>query len=60
MGVPSEVAAAVNAVERDLDKRDPALDQATGEQAPLAERVAAVGVTQVARFFIQVERLDGI
>jgi hypothetical protein len=44
--------------QRDLDERNPALDQPAREQAPLPEEVAAVLVAEGVLLFGQVERLD--
>ena len=46
MRVPAERLAAVDARERHLDERHAPLDQPAGEQAALAEQVAAVGVAE--------------
>ena len=56
--VPAERLVAVDARERHLDERHPALDQPAGEQAALAERVAAVGVAERGGLVVEVERLD--
>ena len=47
----------VPAVRADLDEGHARLDEPAGEQAALAERVAAVGVTERRRLFVEVERL---
>ena len=59
VGVPSQAVGAVDGRQRDLDERHPALDQPAGQQASLAERVAAVSLVHGGRFFVQVKRLGG-
>ena len=57
--VPAE-AAAVEAAQRHLDERHAALHQPAGQQAALAEQVAAVGVAQRVLLVFQVERPAGV
>src|SRR5258708_39575868 len=42
--VPTQSLASLDAIERDFDKRHAALHQPPGEQAPLAELIAAVRI----------------
>ena len=58
MRVPGEDLG-VAAAQADFHKRHAALDQPPRQQTALAELVAAVGVAQDCRLFVQVKRLGG-
>ena len=54
--VPAD-AVVVHTAQGDLDERHAALDQPAGQQAALAEQVAAIGIAHAVRLLFQVERL---
>src|SRR5207249_11896358 len=62
MAVPGErdERLAVDPAQGDLDKGNATLDQPAGQQATLAELVAAVGVTEGSRLLVEIKGLDGL
>ena len=54
--VPGQRLIAFGTGQRDLDERHAALDQPAGQQASLAELVAAIGVAEPRRLLVQLER----